>query len=75
MGDGTEIIIKGGSSVEVTFNETSYEPVPGDPIKRKNSHRNMTRVRVLDDDGTTVLYDSGDKERVLKYEVRVTTKP
>ena len=47
-GEGSDIIIKGGS-VDLEFDETVYEKDPGDPKKHKNATKKITRVVITGD--------------------------
>ncbi|HLN97654.1 MAG TPA: hypothetical protein VK208_04265 [Pyrinomonadaceae bacterium] len=73
MGDGgADIIIKGGS-VELDYDDTLYPKRPGDPKKHDNRDRRITNIRILDENGREV-FNSGDHQGGLKWEVRVTTR-
>ena len=73
MGEGSgEIIIKGGS-VHLSFDSGLYQKDPADPGTRKHHGRKITRVRVEDENGSS-LYDSGHNDSGLKWKVTVSTK-
>jgi hypothetical protein len=73
MGDGNDIIIKGGGSVSVTFDSDAWEKDENDGKVHHHKDKNITRVRVSDGRGN-LLYDSEPND-ATEYEVRVTTKP
>ena len=68
---GSDIIIKGGS-VELTYDGTVFKPKNGDPKGHEAKDRKITKIVVIDQDGTKVV----DEEHAggLKWEIRVTTK-
>lgn len=71
MGDGGDIIIKGGS-VRVTFDVDSFKKV--DKKEHLHDRLKMTRI-VVKDGGGIVLYDSGKADEGMDFEVRVSTRP
>jgi hypothetical protein len=73
MSEGSgEIIIKGGS-VHVHFDSSLYQRDPSDPGTHRHHSRKITRVRVEDENGSS-LYDSGNNDSGLKWKVTVSTK-
>ena len=75
MGDGTDIIVKGGS-VQVVFDGDLYQEDLTDHRIHRNNSRQMIRVRVFAGPETEEpLFDSGTKEEGLTHLVRVTTGP
>ena len=73
MGDGNDIIIKGGGSVKITFDSGAWDKDPKDPRVHRQKARNITRVRVSDRDGNPIYDSEGSDAR--EYEVRITTRP
>lgn len=74
MGDGSDIVVKGGS-VHVIFNSDSYR---NEKEKDKKHHwddgRKLTRICVYEYPGGPIVWDSKDTD-VSKYEVRVSNEP
>ena len=68
-GNGTEIIIKGGT-VEVEFDGNTYQQDPSNPRKHKNANKKITKVVITGD----ITFDSGDQPDGLKCEIRATCK-
>ena len=56
-GNGTEIIIKGGS-VEVEFDPRTYTQDPGNGRKHVNPSKKITRVVITGD----ISFDSGEEQ-------------
>lgn len=75
MGDGSDIVVKGGS-VQVVFDSDLYQQDISDRKLHKHEGRKMTRVRVFEsEEAEEPLYDSGTKEEGMLYLVRITTAP
>lgn len=72
MGEGTDVIIRGGS-VDLNFDESYYPKDPKDPNSHKNDNRKITRVRVEDESGKS-LFDSETNDGGLKWTITVSTK-
>ena len=68
-GNGTEIIIKGGS-VEVEFDSNTYQQDPSNPRKHKNANKKITRVVITGD----ITFDSGDHPSGLTCLIKATCK-
>ena len=64
-GNGTEIIVKGGS-VEVEFDGNTYQQDPSNPRKHKNASKKIRRVVITGD----IAFDSGDHPNGLKCEIK-----
>ncbi len=75
-GDGSEIIIKGGS-VELEFDGNTYTQDPRNPLKHKNASKKITKVVITDETDPSdpiVVYDSGDHPSGLKWVISTTCK-
>lgn len=68
-GDGTDIIIKGGS-VELDYDESVYPKNPSDPRSHKNGTKKITRVVITGE----IQFDSGDHPNGLRCEITTTCK-
>jgi hypothetical protein len=70
--DSDYIVIRGGS-VELVFDDGLYERDPKDPHRLRTANRKITKIVIVDDNGTQ-QYDSGENPNGLKWTITVSTK-
>lgn len=68
MANGHDIIIKGGGSVDLEFDDTLYLK-QGTTKIHKSANDKITRITVVDDEGNT-RYDSGTVASGINWEVK-----
>jgi hypothetical protein len=71
MGDGGGDIIIKGSSVHLNYDGTIYQKDPADPQHRRHDGRKITRVKVEDENGNSLLDETDDAG--LKWTITVST--
>lgn len=67
-----DIIVKGGSSVEVDYSDEFFSTRDGN--KRKCPNRNIVRIRVVDDETGEIRYDSGNDAKGLRWTIYAYTQ-
>ena len=68
MANGHDIIIKGGGSVELEYDDALYLKQGTSKI-HKSANDKITRITVKDDKGN-LKYDSGEEQGGMKWEVK-----
>ena len=70
MANGNDIIIKGGHSVDLDYDESIYPKDPGESRKHPNSNKKITRVVITGD----IEYDSKDNPGGIRCDITVSCR-